>query len=91
MCTTLNPPRVPHFDIIPEVCRLVRRCDPQITAFFLEKMYCLPNCGAFVKQFHNAGFSLKRGIAAPRRCVKPANKVGAVNYKESVTYKRTVL
>ena len=33
-----------------------------------------------------AGFSLKRGTAAPLRRVKPANKVGAVNYKEPVTY-----
>ena len=33
-------------------------------------------------------FSLKRSTAGG---VKPANKVGAVNYKEPVTYKRTVV
>ena len=38
-----------------------------------------------------SGFSIKCGTAAPRRGVKPANKVGAVNYKEPVTYKRTVV
>ena len=38
-----------------------------------------------------SGFSLKHGTAAPRRGVKPANKVGAVNYKEPVTYKRTLV
>ena len=29
--------------------------------------------------------------AVPRRGVKPANKVGAINYKEPVTYRRTVV
>ena len=38
-----------------------------------------------------AGFSLKHGITAPRRSVKSVNKVGAVNYKEHVTYKRTIV
>ena len=36
------------------------------------------------------GFSLKRGTEPPCRGVKPANKVGAINYKEPVTYKHTV-
>ena len=39
------------------------------------------------------GFSLKRGTAAPR-CgvrVKPANIVGAINYKEPATHKHTVV
>ena len=37
-----------------------------------------------LKWIRNAGFSLKRGV-------KPVNKVGAVNYKEPVTHKRTVI
>ena len=37
-------------------------------------------------------FSLKRGTAAPRRGVKPANKVGAVNYiKMYRVYDRTTV
>ena len=39
----------------------------------------------------DAGFSLKRGTAAPRHSVKPANKVGAIIYKEPATYKRAVV
>ena len=38
-----------------------------------------------------AGLSLKCGTAAPHRGVKPANKVGAINYKEPATYKRTIV
>ena len=32
------------------------------------------------------GFSLKRGTAALHRGVKPANKVGAVNYVKCTVY-----
>ena len=39
-----------------------------------------------------SGFSLKRGTAAPCRSVKPANKVGAVNYvKMYRVYDRTTV
>ena len=39
----------------------------------------------------DSGFSLKHGTTAVRRGVKPVNKVGAINYKEPVTHKRTVV
>ena len=44
------------------------------------------------KKQTTSGFSLKRGTAAPRRGVKPANKVGAVNYvKMYRVYDRTTV
>ena len=50
----------------------------------MEEKYCF--------YIQKAGFSLKRGTAAPHRGVKPANKVGAVNYvKMYRVYDRTTV
>ena len=57
------------------------------------------SAAAHVQRTHNsqlqhttAGFSLKRGAAARRHGVKPANKVGAVNYvKMYRVYDRTMV
>ena len=49
-------------------------------------------CGIQYLFLKVTGFSLKRGTAAPRHGVKPANKVGVVNYvKMYRVYDRTTV